>query len=213
MRALGSLAADTAGEDDEHAGLGSSLAAAFRLIVGWLSVAIGILNVLVEADRSTGGPDVAYLLFHAVLIVGGIALLGVPWLGRHPGAAGYLAGGVVAAAGLLITAVPVTDTVCCLSAFDVRHGFPFSFLARYDQRGDAGRWHLDGQHLVADVLFWTYAGLIALVVVALLRRLTAGRARTTADGAHPHAEPRAHAAGLAGREQGRTRRAEQPADD
>jgi hypothetical protein len=101
--------------------------------------------------------------------------------------------------------VPVTNTVCCLSAFDVRHGFPFSFLARYDQRGDAGRWHLDGQHLVADLLFWAYAGLLVVALVALLRRLTAGHAAAGPETAphpraHPHAEPRAHAARQALRE-------------
>ncbi len=189
--------------DDEGPGLWTSFGAALRLIVGWFSVTIGLLDLLVEVDRTGGPPDTAYLLFHVVLVVGGILLLAGAWLGRDPGVAGFVAGGVVAAAGMIAAAVPVTNTVCCLSGFDVRHGFPFSFVAR-----DNGEpWHLDGEHLVADLLFWGYAGLFALVVVALVRRSTANRPADApvAPRPHTHAEARAHAAERA--------RREQPADD
>ncbi len=189
---------------DPEDGLWTSFGSALRLIVGWFSVTIGLLNLLVEADRTTGGADPAYLVFHAVLVVGGGVLLAAPWLGRGPGPAGYVTGGLVAAAGMIAGAVPVRNTVCCLSAFDERHGYPFSIAAR----DDAARWHVDSQHLIADLLFWGYAGLLALVAVALLRRLVADRRTAAAPVArrpHSHAEPRAHAAGRV--------RQEQPADD
>jgi hypothetical protein len=187
--------------------------------VGWLSVVIGILGLLVEADRITGAPDLAYVLFHAALVAGGLALLGAPWLGRHARAAGWVTAAVVAAAGLLVSAVPATTTLCCVSGSGERHGFPFTFLAR---RGGAGGWRVDGEHLVADVLFWAYAGLLALVVVALLRRLTAGRATAEVRTAHPHPEPRTHAGQARVRQPGpgaaraghaRGTAGEQPADD
>ncbi len=187
---------------DGEPGLWTSFGSASRLIVGWLSVAVGALGLLVEADRSTGTPDVTYLLFHAVLVVGGAVLLSVPVLGRRAGRAGHVAAGGVAAAGMIAGAVPVTTTVCCLSAYDVRHGFPFSFAARDDGAG----WHVDGQHLVADLLFWGYAGLFVLVAVALLRRLRPARTVTgPSPRARTHAESRAYAAERA--------RQEQPADD
>ncbi len=47
---------------------------ALRLLAGWLSVTIGMLNLLVKADRTNGA--------------GGIVLLGAPTLGRRPGVAG-----------------------------------------------------------------------------------------------------------------------------
>jgi hypothetical protein len=74
---------------------------------------------------------------------------------------------------LLISSVPVNNAVCCMTAFDVRHGYPFTLAARDVAAGGAGRWHIDGQHLLADLLFWGYAGLLALVAVALARAVTA----------------------------------------
>ena len=47
-------------------GLRASSGAGLRLLVGWCSIAVALLNVLTELDRV---PDRAYLLFHAVLQV------------------------------------------------------------------------------------------------------------------------------------------------
>ncbi len=74
---------------DRESGLWTSWGSALRLLAGWLSVTIGMRNLLVEADRTTGTPDRAYLLFHAVLVAGGILLLGAPTLG---GVAGWVHG-------------------------------------------------------------------------------------------------------------------------
>lgn len=175
-------------EDYEAPGLWESFFTALRLIVGWFCIAIGVLNLIVEADRNTGRPDLPYFAFHTMLFIGGILLLSLTWLVERPGVAGYVAGGLVAAAGLLGTAVPVSNTVCCMWAFDVRHGWPFTLAARND-----GRWHIDSQHLLADLLFWGYAGLIVLVVVSLAGR---GARRddevaAPAKAGTPHAEARA----------------------
>jgi hypothetical protein len=145
-----------------------SFGAGLRLLVGWFSIAIGILNLLVELDRGSAA-DGAYLLFHAMLLVGGVLMVSLAWIAARPGVAGWSAGGGVLAAGMLASGVPASDALCCLSAYAVRHGYPFSFAGRDD---DGGRWHVDSQHLLADLLFWGYAGLIVLVVVALARRAT-----------------------------------------
>jgi hypothetical protein len=145
-----------------------SLGAGLRLIVGWISVLVGVLGLGLELDRGGGSPDGAYLLFHAMLVIGGVLLISLPRIGA-PGLAGYAAGGAVMCAGVLGSALPVNDAGCCMTAFAVRHGYPFILAARTE---DGARWHVDGERLVADLLFWGYAGLIVLVVVALTRRAT-----------------------------------------
>ena len=56
-----------------------------------------------------------------------------------------------------------------MTSFAVRHGYPFVFAARTE---DGASWHVDGERLLADLLFWGYAGLIALIIVASVRRVT-----------------------------------------
>jgi hypothetical protein len=58
---------------------------ALRLIVGWLCVAISVLNLTDEIGRPSGVSDVPYLLFHAVVLVGGMVLLALDWIGPKPG--------------------------------------------------------------------------------------------------------------------------------
>lgn len=195
---------DEEDEEEEPPGLWTSFGIALRLIVGWFCVAIGSLNLIVEVDRVTGSPDVAYFLFHCVLFVGGLVLLGVSWMGRSPGPVGYTAFGLVLAGGTVLSAISVTNTVCCLQTYAIRHGYPFSFLAR----NEGEPWHVDSQHLLANLLFWGYVGLFVLVAVSLVRRAT-GHTPDEPETKHPetqhyaHAEPRAE----------ERVREQQPADD
>jgi len=101
-----------------------------------------------------------------MLLVGGAVLLALDWVAPRPGLIGYLVGAAILLLGTLISALPATTTVCCMSAFTVRHGYPFIFAAH-----DEGlRWHINSQHLLADLMFWGYAGLLALVLISFLRR-------------------------------------------
>ncbi|MFI5932874.1 hypothetical protein [Actinoplanes sp. NPDC051494] len=154
-------------EDEESPGLWESFGSALRLIVGWFCVAIGVLNLMVELDRADGTPDSAYLLFHFILLVGGVLLVSFAWIGVKPGIPGWSAGVAVMIAGVVFSALPANETVCCLTAFSERHGYPFTIMAR-----DAGsRWHVDSQHLLADLLFWGYMGLVVGLTVALTRKV------------------------------------------
>lgn len=151
-------------------GVWDSVGTGLRLIVGWFSIVIGLLNLVVEmGDR----PEAAYLLFNGMLVAGGAVLISLAAVPGRPGTAGYLAAAGVLVAGMSISTLLTSDTACCLGSLAERHGYPFAVLAR-----DAGQgWQVDGGRLVADLMFWGYAGLLALLVVELARRLAGRRGR------------------------------------
>ncbi|MFC7527909.1 hypothetical protein [Actinoplanes sp. GCM10030250] len=82
------------GEDARGAGLWPSIPAVLRVMIGWFFTGIGILNLAVELD---GGLTPRYLVFHVVLLCGGLVLLTRQRL--KPGRAGWLVAGVVVVAG------------------------------------------------------------------------------------------------------------------
>ena len=143
----------------DEPGLLASSVATLRLMTGWACVALGVLNL------AMGLHTFAYVVFHVVLVVAGLLLLGVGRTGRRPGRTAWLAGGVVAGLGLIGTAVPAIAVECCASGYAVRHGFPFTMLAR-----DPGGWWLDGGRTVADLVFWACVGLLVLAAVTGLAR-------------------------------------------
>ncbi|GIF24488.1 hypothetical protein BJ973_007967 [Actinoplanes tereljensis] len=167
--------------EDEETGLASVLSMA-RLLSGWGCLGVGALNL------AMGAADFRYLLFHAVLLIAGIALLMAGGLHKRPSRIAWLVGGVVALLGFVIGTLPRTSAaVCCLSDYDKRHGFPFTLLAER-----SGHWHLDGGRAVADLLFWACVGMFALLTV------TAATPAPPPVPAPPaatgrHAEPRAEA--------------------
>jgi len=156
----------TAGGIEAAPGRWGSVSTALRLVAGWGSVAVGVLNLIAESGDEA---EATYLIFHLVLLAGGLLLISL-----DRGAAGawpLAAGGAVLAGGTLISALPAHNGACCMSAFAVRHGYPFTFLGR----NEGGGWHADTARLVADLLFWAYAGLVVLALVALTRRLAQHR--------------------------------------
>ncbi|WP_250003107.1 hypothetical protein [Actinoplanes sp. M2I2] len=170
-------------EDDEP-GFLASAGATFRLIVGWACVALGLL------DLAMGLNDVSYVVFHVVLLITGLLLLGAGRIGSRLSGLAWAAGGLVAVLGLVGSTIPSLAVACCSRDYAVRHGFPFTMLAR-----DPGDWRTDPFRSVADVLFWLCAGLIAMAVVAWLRpaRPEPRRADASPVGNPPgHAEKRAY---------------------
>jgi hypothetical protein len=174
--------------DAGTAALLTSSATTLRLIVGWAGTALGALNLAMGIDTGRGTTDGTYLLFHLVLLLAGLLLLALGHLRRRPSRLGLLAAALVTAGGLVISALPATAVGCCLLGYAVRHGFPFTLLAR-----DPGGWRWDGLLLIADLLFWACVGLFVLVPITLVWH--GESARTLPAVRHPtHTEQRATAA-------------------
>lgn len=168
-----------AAEDDEP-GFLASAGTTLRLIVGWAFVALGVL------DLAMGLTDASYVAFHVVLLVTGLLLLGASRVEGWTSRLAWLIGGLVAVLGLALSTVPPLTVACCSRGYAVRHGFPFTMLAR-----DPGGWRFDLARSLADLLFWLCAGLI--VMAAAARFLPARRAAEPAPEAGPptgHAEAR-----------------------
>ncbi|XVV12012.1 hypothetical protein ACQP2X_45550 [Actinoplanes sp. CA-131856] len=132
-------------------------ATTLRLIIGWAFTALALLNLAMGLD------SFAYGLFHVVLLLAGVTLLGLQRVGCHPGRIARIAGSAVALLGLVISTLPEARVDCCSTEYEVRHGFPFTVLAR-----DPGGWHADGTRIVIDLLFWALAGMLVLIAVARL---------------------------------------------
>ncbi|WP_433792151.1 hypothetical protein [Actinoplanes sp. CA-252034] len=155
-----------------------SIAAVLRVMTGWFLIGIGLLNLGVEVD---GGLSGAYLVFHLMLAAGGVLLL----LRRRPapGRAGSALAAALVLVAIVATAVPHTSG-CCMEDYPGRHGYPFPFL------GVGGGLHLAPLYLVADLIFWSCAGLLAVVALAGIERVLPER-RTPVDLSryHAYAEP------------------------
>jgi len=141
-------------EPEEYGPLASFLIMT-RLLFGWCCVALGLLGLLM------GVGDPRYLLYQAVLVLGGLALIAFRPMVRRPRPIAYLAGGAVAVLGLVISTLPRgSHAVCCqLSGHAHPHGFPLAFFA-------SG--HLDPWRAFADLVFWLFVGLFPLVALTQL---------------------------------------------
>ena len=141
--------------DADDPGWPAAARTTLRLLVGWSCAALGVL------DLAMGLTDPRYVLFHGVLLAGGILLLALGLLPRRPTRPAYLAGAAVTVLGLVVSALPRTSPAfCCLGDHPRRHGFPFTMLAE-----GAG---FDLWHAFIDLVFWACVGLFALVAGTLI---------------------------------------------
>ncbi len=138
--------------------LRTSLLIGARLMAGWACAAVAVL------DLSMGLEPGSYLLFHLVLLAGGLLLLGFGKLPKAPNLPGYVVTVAFAVLATVLTALPGTSTVCCLRTFDVRHGYPLTLLARNPGQAQ----HFAPAHAFADLVFWFLLGLIVLSLVSQL---------------------------------------------
>jgi len=138
-------------EPDDQGPLASVLIL-LRLLIAWCFAALGALGLFM------GFVGAQYVIFHAVLLVAGLALLVFRPMLRRPRPIAYLIGGAVTVLGLAISALPRGSAeVCCrLSGYPHPHGFPFAFLA-------GG--HLDPWRAFADLVFWACVGLFPLAAI------------------------------------------------
>ncbi|GIF43090.1 hypothetical protein [Actinoplanes xinjiangensis] len=164
-----------------------SIPAVLRVMAGWFLLGIGLLDLAVAAD---GGPAGGFLVFHLMIAAGGVLLL----LRRRPvpGRAGYAVAAGLVAAAIVATTLPETSA-CCMEDYPGRHGYPFPFL------GAGGGLHVDPLYLAADLIFWACAGLLAVVLLALVERVLPER-RTPVDLSryNAYAEPSARGENVGG---------------
>lgn len=158
------------------------------LLAVQVQVAVAVISVGVAVLALATGFGVPalryYLVFGGVVAGGGAVLLACAyrpwWLNRWQWGAVLLAAVAGTAASLLVT----RESGCCLFNFNVRSGYPFDFTgwsigfdtvvspaeahaaarARPDQ---VTRW-FDPIPLLADLVFWGYAGLILLFPIRFL---------------------------------------------
>jgi len=156
--------------DDGSEDLWAASAISARLIAGWACAAVAVL------DLSMGLGPRPYLIFHAMLLAGGLLLLTMGNLPKKPSPIGYAVTAALALLALVLAALPRTSTVCCMRGLAIRHGYPLTVLA-WD---DGQKRHFAPGHAVADLVFWFLAGLIVLAAVtqALPRREPAPAAST-----------------------------------
>jgi len=153
-----------------------------RFLLGAFSLVGGLTWILLNLRAASATLDA---MVGAVLAAGGLVLL-MPHRIRLPrrvtalAMAGFALGGV--AAGLLVE----RSRECCTFAYLSERGWPFHWAARGGLADDpetafrlarSSGWTVDVLSLVADLLLWSYAGLL-LVVIAVgarhLRRSSAG---------------------------------------
>lgn len=153
--------------------LWASSAIGVRLIGGWACTAVGVL------DLSMGLDPRPYVIFHAVLLAGGLLLLAMGKLPKRPTPIGYAVTAALAVPALVLAALPRTSAACCMRDLAIRHGYPLTVLAWDDGR----KRHFSPGHTVADLLFWCLAGLIVLVAATLVLRRRPAAATANAAGA------------------------------
>ena len=92
----------------EDPGFLASTATTLRLMFAWACLAIGVLDLAMGIDLA----ETSYLVFHVVLLITGVALMGWNRLSGPPPPISLAAGGLVTATGLVASALT---------------GFPFRF--------------------------------------------------------------------------------------
>ena len=173
--------------DADSEDLWRSAAVAARMLAGWACLAVALLDLGMGIDLGAGTTDRSYLIFHVVLLLGGLLLLGMGRLPKRPRPLAYALTAALAVLAVVFAALPRTSTVCCMRGQAVRHGFPFTFLA-----WDVGEpQHFSISHAITDLVFWFLLGLLLLAVVTQV--LPSRAVASPVEPARPatHAEERA----------------------
>jgi hypothetical protein len=156
------------------------LRAASGGLLGALTLVAGVSWLLIYLPGSHPAMDATV---GVVFAAGGLVLL-MPHRVRLPGAATTGTAAAAAAVGTLAGLVIGSAQVCCAFVYAMARGFPFDWLQRGAFAGDSATarrlalgsdWHVDALGLAGDLVFWAYAGMLAVVVVLLARRTAADR--------------------------------------
>ncbi|MEV4344839.1 hypothetical protein AB0J83_10215 [Actinoplanes sp. NPDC049596] len=156
---------------EEVARAGSGL----RFALGALSLVLGITWILLNLHSASVRLD---LLIGAVLAAGGLVLLMPHRISLPPrGTAIAMTGTALAgtAAGLVVS----KSQLCCMFAFIVDRGWPFTWATKgavaddpdvATRLADSAGWSANFLPLAADLLLFSYVGLLLTVIYVLVRR-------------------------------------------
>ncbi|XVU24751.1 hypothetical protein ACQPZJ_47350 [Actinoplanes sp. CA-054009] len=142
---------------------------------GALSLVLGLTWILLNLHSASYRLD---LLIGSVLAAGGLVLL-MPHRVRLPGRVTAIVMAVFAVAGTAAGLAVSKSQLCCMFGFIVDRGWPFTWASRGASADDSetairlaadADWSVNVVSLSADLLLFSYAGLLLTVAVVLLRR-------------------------------------------
>jgi hypothetical protein len=154
---------------------GVPLGAPLRAGAGALTLVAGLTWLLLNLQSPEPAVDV---LVGVVLATGGLILL-MPHRVQLPRrwTAGTMA--LTALAGTAAGLVSAAEQECCMFAYATARGFPFRWIGRGAEAvtpeaarnlARAADWRIDAISMTADLLFWAFVGLLAVVAVDATRR-------------------------------------------
>ncbi|MCO8272379.1 hypothetical protein M1L60_17430 [Actinoplanes sp. TRM 88003] len=154
---------------------------ALRFVLGALSLVGGLTWALLNLHVATAALDAAV---GAVLAAGGLVLL-MPHRIRLPRLVTALVMSGFAVAGTVAGLVYEQSRECCEFAYVAERGWPFHWVGRGGVADDpetairlaqSSAWSADVVSLTANLLVWSYVGLILVVIAVLVRRARPVRA-------------------------------------
>lgn len=163
--------------------MGAPLRSGLRSAAGALTLVGGLTWLLLNLQSPQPAVDV---LVGVVLSAGGLILL-MPHRIRLPRQWTAVATAGTAAAGTIGGLVSGVEQTCCMFAYTTTRGFPFRWVGRGAEAvtPEAARnlalaenWRIDPFAVAADLLFWAFVGLLAVVVADVVRRVRQQRATT-----------------------------------
>ncbi|GAB1643068.1 hypothetical protein [Krasilnikovia sp. MM14-A1259] len=156
------------------------IAALVSVVIGACTLVGGLTWLLLNLH----GPDpVLDVAVGAVLAAGGLVLL-MPHRTRLPVVPTTIAAVATGLAGTAAGLAVSASQQCCEFAYVTTRGWPFHLLRRgaladdpatAERVANAQDWQLDVLSLAADLLVWSYVGLLAAGAVVAVRRMNAAR--------------------------------------
>lgn len=159
-----------------------ALGTLLRNLLGALSLVGGLTWLLLNLH----GPEIMTdLLVGAVLGAGGLVLL-MPHRIRLRPLENTAGAALAALLGTFGGLAAESSQLGGMFAYVTARGYPFKWLQRGAIAGDpqtaqnlaeAASWQIDVTALAANLVFWAYAGLLAVLAAGLVRRVLRARAR------------------------------------
>ncbi|MFF5079782.1 hypothetical protein ACFY36_22250 [Actinoplanes sp. NPDC000266] len=150
-----------------------------RFALGAFSLVVGLTWILLNLHSASYRLD---LLVGSVLAAGGLVLL-MPHRIHLPGRVTAIVMSASAVVGAAAGLAASKAQLCCMFGYVVDRGWPFSWASRGASADDAATavrlaadadWTVNVVSLFADLLLFSYAGLLLLVIVVVARRSKMG---------------------------------------